>query len=461
MRSLNEITALRIIHRDIKPENILVNDVGDIQVIDFGLAIELPEGVIEIEQISYVGTEYYIAPEIKIKNSDSNIQNPKRDVFSLGMVLAALWGGLDDYYLDENPPNYFSEYSGSAEEILSKLFKGLTATDKKALKDANLENAIKELLLGMLNFEPELRINIEQAIEQFAKIEIATKTYLESLSESQRTIEEEEDAYEESNSEDNSLFQTRLDESLDNTRSDLFADDNENNEDQEVSPPAITTHSSSRRESSSSSPAPVTPGGAAISVPHSPTLSATLTPITPQSPITPTTGQDLTTEIDEGKATNTSAIAPEATTPINNGIKSRPFWSKTKVAAVITAGLILGAGIGTGLVLSGVLAPLGAAVLGIVFMVGTHTAAGGILAGLFLAALALFRKTDNSPKKQTSDESQTSAKPLAALSKGITTSEPTYASPGHYSSPIAAPKQSQATTSTPVNGLNNTAGLTS
>ena len=437
LRALSQITALGIIHRDIKPENILVDEEGNIQFIDFGLAIKLPAGVMDIEENSYVGTPGYIAPEMDGLNFKT--QNPKRDVFSLGIVLAAIWRGLDEHYLKEAPPNYFSEDSDSAEAILAKLFEGLTDADKKALIDADLESSIKDLLLNMLNFDPMLRINIIQAIERFEKIEQTAIEYLESLSENKSSTEEEDCSIEESDGEDDSLFQTHDYESIDNSFSAPIAVVDQSSSHETVAPrveSAITKPHKSPRASISSTQNGVTPSMTAISAPN--TLSSdTPSPIPQQPPIT-----TLTKENDGSIAPTTSAPASGAT-PINNVIKSRPFLSKTKIAALVTAGLMVGAGIGTGLVFSGIFAPLGAAVLGIVFMIGIHTAAGGVLAGLFLATLALFRKTDSSPEKPTSGVSSTSAATLAALSTQPKSSDSTQASvspPSHYSSPIAAPK---------------------
>ena len=51
-----------IIHRDIKPENILVNDMLELKIGDFGLAEAINESFIT-SQYSLVGTPSYMSPE--------------------------------------------------------------------------------------------------------------------------------------------------------------------------------------------------------------------------------------------------------------------------------------------------------------------------------------------------------------------------------------------------------------
>ncbi len=75
-----------IVHRDIKPENILLNDVAEVKVIDFGVAKAFAES--EEEQLTVsgavVGTPHYMAPE---QFSNSRDVGPLADIYALGGVL--------------------------------------------------------------------------------------------------------------------------------------------------------------------------------------------------------------------------------------------------------------------------------------------------------------------------------------------------------------------------------------
>jgi serine/threonine-protein kinase len=55
-----------VIHRDIKPENMLVNDQGQLKVIDFNISEVLSaEGTVRVTN-KFIGTKGYAAPELII-----------------------------------------------------------------------------------------------------------------------------------------------------------------------------------------------------------------------------------------------------------------------------------------------------------------------------------------------------------------------------------------------------------
>jgi len=74
------IHKLGIIHRDIKPENILIDTLGDIRLIDFGIArIYRPN---EVRDTELLGTVGYAAPE-QFGYAQSDFRT---DIFSIGMT---------------------------------------------------------------------------------------------------------------------------------------------------------------------------------------------------------------------------------------------------------------------------------------------------------------------------------------------------------------------------------------
>ncbi|XP_056329097.1 serine/threonine-protein kinase Nek3 [Danio aesculapii] len=74
----------RVLHRDLKSKNIFLTDSGTVKVGDFGSACTLNSAKAYAQ--TYVGTPYYVSPEIW----DNKPYNNKSDVWSLGCVLYEL-----------------------------------------------------------------------------------------------------------------------------------------------------------------------------------------------------------------------------------------------------------------------------------------------------------------------------------------------------------------------------------
>lgn len=98
-----------IVHRDIKPENIIMNELGDIFFLDFGIArIIGGESLTKTEALLGPHTPGYAAPE-QFNNLKKEIDS-RTDLFSLGVVTYECLTG-------KNP---FRENSENALEVLQK-----------------------------------------------------------------------------------------------------------------------------------------------------------------------------------------------------------------------------------------------------------------------------------------------------------------------------------------------------
>jgi serine/threonine-protein kinase LegK1 len=134
-----------IIHCDIKGENMLV-DLGPpivVNIIDYGLSQQADS----LDE-RYQGTPQYQAPETRFNGKVSS----KSDIFSLGVVIAELWGA---------PRTNDSYYSS---DILYGLFSridGITSDNRTKICDC---------LMAMLAQSESNRLTIEQAIKQFSRL---------------------------------------------------------------------------------------------------------------------------------------------------------------------------------------------------------------------------------------------------------------------------------------------------
>ena len=76
-----------IVHRDLKLENILVDELMNLKIVDFGFATY--KNIKKLQ--SYKGTRVYMAPEIKKK---AQYDGRKVDVFSTGVILFVIVNGI-------------------------------------------------------------------------------------------------------------------------------------------------------------------------------------------------------------------------------------------------------------------------------------------------------------------------------------------------------------------------------
>ena len=139
---------MNIIHRDIKPENIMItnrekNGCLQVKLIDFGTAKIFEKGQ---KENKYVGSSYYMAPEILKRKYDE-----KCDLWSIGVILYILLTG--------RPP-----FDGNDDdEILENVKKGVY--DKWAYPFPLLSPHAKDLIYKLLQYDPKKRLSAEEALE--------------------------------------------------------------------------------------------------------------------------------------------------------------------------------------------------------------------------------------------------------------------------------------------------------
>ena len=148
LKAITYCHKMNIIHRDIKPENIMItnrekNGCLQVKLIDFGTAKIFEKGH---QEKKYVGSSYYMAPEIIKRKYDE-----KCDLWSIGVILYILLTG--------RPP-----FDGNDDdEILENVKKGVY--DKSGYPFPLLSSHAKDLIFKLLEYDPKKRLNAEEAIE--------------------------------------------------------------------------------------------------------------------------------------------------------------------------------------------------------------------------------------------------------------------------------------------------------
>ena len=86
-----------LIHRDIKPSNFMVTPQGTIKLLDFGIAKNLNDGLVDYTRTSMaqqMGTPMYMSPE-QVRNTTEVTKHT--DIYSLGVVLWQMVNGQKPY----------------------------------------------------------------------------------------------------------------------------------------------------------------------------------------------------------------------------------------------------------------------------------------------------------------------------------------------------------------------------
>lgn len=131
-------TVKHIVHRDLKPDNILIDDTGNIRIIDFGLSGQVTPDKPLLH--SQCGSFYYTAPEVLQKKPYSY----PVDIWSAGVILYVMAVGHLPFF-DNNTHNLMRKITTGTPEF--------PPTVSKPLLD---------LILRMLQKNPDERITISE-----------------------------------------------------------------------------------------------------------------------------------------------------------------------------------------------------------------------------------------------------------------------------------------------------------
>ncbi len=129
----------KIIHRDLKPQNILVSNLGDIKITDFGFARYFDNDMV-IQTIC--GSPMYMAPEIMKKKK----YDFKSDLWSVGVIFYEMLVGRTPF---------------KAKNIFD-LMRQIENKEIKLPKDIDISSECEDLLFKLLKKNPDERIGWEE-----------------------------------------------------------------------------------------------------------------------------------------------------------------------------------------------------------------------------------------------------------------------------------------------------------
>ncbi|CAF0839438.1 unnamed protein product [Brachionus calyciflorus] len=150
-----------IVHRDIKPENLLLNDMDQIKIADFGLATLFQYRGNERLLTSPCGTAPYVAPEVL---SQSSYKAQPTDVWSCGIVLVAMLAG--ELPWDKPVADCYD-------------FVAWVKNNYQKSPWCKIENTALSLIRNILSYEPSQRFTIKQVKSStwYTKTYKTNKTY--------------------------------------------------------------------------------------------------------------------------------------------------------------------------------------------------------------------------------------------------------------------------------------------
>ncbi|KAK2714842.1 phosphorylase b kinase gamma catalytic chain, skeletal muscle/heart isoform-like isoform X2 [Artemia franciscana] len=147
--ALSHAHSMNIVHRDVKPENILLDDLYNVKLTDFGFATKLNPGEVLFD---LVGTPGYLAPEVLKSNmyENGNGYGKEVDMWACGVIMYTLLVG--------SPPFYHKKQM----VMLRNIMEGKYSLDSPTWND--ITDVPKDLISKLLVTDPARRYTVDDAL---------------------------------------------------------------------------------------------------------------------------------------------------------------------------------------------------------------------------------------------------------------------------------------------------------
>lgn len=150
--ALNYMNQFGILHRDIKPDNILISDIGEVILVDFGLSREEDQQTVSIKG-EMSGTPQYLAPEY----IDGKKLNVKTDIYSLGITLFYMVSGELPFQAG-TPMALLSKQLNEKPPVLNEITHGISPefaalVDRMLLKDPQERISLDDMVVELKNLK--------------------------------------------------------------------------------------------------------------------------------------------------------------------------------------------------------------------------------------------------------------------------------------------------------------------
>ena len=155
---LQHIHSHNIVHRDVKLENILIDLNNTIKICDFGIGRVLsnPNDLL----YDQCGTPMYMAPEIFLSSKKKGYEGPPVDIWSSGIALYIMLSGTLPFSVKKEDSLMDIENKNKKKNLALK--QAIMYSQPKKIE--KISSNAKDLLHGLLNKDPNKRLNIEQIL---------------------------------------------------------------------------------------------------------------------------------------------------------------------------------------------------------------------------------------------------------------------------------------------------------